>query len=575
MSKTPKFDAAIKKILGELAPHERRCRQCSSTFKVEADDIEWYKKFKVPPPTLCPNCRMQRRLGYRVSFLPLFYRRPCSAPGHSESMLACYSAKNPAVVFDDPFYYGDGWEGAEYGQPLDPQAPFFEQWSALSKRAPRQALSKDPKSVNCEYVVSGVQAKNCYYVSIPYESEDIQYSYIPIRSKNSIDTNWLLESDNCYECTLVEQSYNCFFCTDSISCVDSWFLFDCKNCTNCFGCTNLRNKKYCFFNEQLTKEEYQKRMAEINTGDRDVLREYEQRFGELCKKAIHKAVDALYTENSSGNTLRHTKNCKNCFQIVNGEDLKYVQHVDNIDTMMDVFGSSGSSQAYESSGVTKCQNAKFSVMVRVSNDVEYSTECNNCEYVFGCIALKNKKFCIFNKQYEESEYWRLVDDLKTAMLARGEYGEFFPLTENPFAYKDSNANLVFPLSDGQIKTNGWHYEEAEIVTTPSGPNVLSGEAIPKDITNVPSDILQKILICEQSGKPFRLTQFEFDFYRAKKLPLPTVHPLERVRARFELQRPYKLWVTSCSLCGKQTQSGWDPARNLKVYCEACYQQEVL
>ncbi len=575
-SKTPQFDAAIEKILGELTPHERVCRQCQKSFPVEPDDIDWYKLFRVPPPTLCPTCRMQRRMAWRATFLPVFYRRQCNAPGHSEQILSFYSPSNSLVVYDDSFYYGDGWEGGQFAQEHEPAKPFFEQFDTLAHRAPRQALGKDPKSVNCEYVVSGVQAKNCYYCSIPFLSEDIQYSYIPDRSKNSIDTNWLLNSDRCYQCTLVEESYNCNFCTDSQNCVDSWFLFDCKNCTNCFGCTNLRNKKYCWFNEQLTREEYMKRLAEINTGDHTILRQYQQQFEELRGKAIRKAIDALHTETSSGNVLRHTKNAKHCFQIMTGENLKYVEHVDHIDTIMDLFGSTGSSMAYEVSGLSHSQNVKFSVMLRTCNDAEYSTECNSCSYIFGCVGLKNKKFCIFNKQYQEDEYWRRVDELKTAMLARGEYGEFFPAADSPCSYKDSNAQTEFPLSKEEIVSRGWRIdEEPEAVVTPTGPDVLSGDEIPADIATVTDEILQQILICAKTGKPFRLTKFELDFYRQKKLPLPTVHPLERIKERFKLQRPYRLWDAACSKCSRAMKSGYDPAEQLTVYCEQCYQQAVL
>jgi len=71
-SKTPKFDKVIGAILEDLKPHKKNCKQCGVVFDVFQEDIEFYKKFQVPAPTLCPDCRTQRRFGYRVLFLPDF-----------------------------------------------------------------------------------------------------------------------------------------------------------------------------------------------------------------------------------------------------------------------------------------------------------------------------------------------------------------------------------------------------------------------------------------------------------------------------------------------------------------------
>src|SRR3989338_11485568 len=92
-------------------------------------------------------------------------------------------------------------------------------------------------------------------------------------------------------------------------------------------------------------------------------------------------------------------------------------------------------------------------MIRTGLEMEYCVECNNCEYCFGCVGLKNKKYCIFNKQYSADEYWKLVDDIKSAMLKNKEYGEFFPLNYRPFNYSDSNASIYFPLSKQEIIKN--------------------------------------------------------------------------------------------------------------------------
>ena len=87
-------------------------------------------------------------------------------------------------------------------------------------------------------------------------NENCSYGTAIWTSKDSMDVYNLRSSELCFECI------DCFGCNrlmysrECNACSSSAFLLNCKNCTDCFGCVNLRNKNYCYFNEQLTKEEY-------------------------------------------------------------------------------------------------------------------------------------------------------------------------------------------------------------------------------------------------------------------------------------------------------------------------------
>lgn len=63
---------------------QKACKQCQKQFVVEDDDLEFYKKisptfaektFEIPAPTLCPDCRMRRRLSWRNE--RSLYKRNC------------------------------------------------------------------------------------------------------------------------------------------------------------------------------------------------------------------------------------------------------------------------------------------------------------------------------------------------------------------------------------------------------------------------------------------------------------------------------------------------------------------
>lgn len=581
-SHTPKFDSAIRGILSKLVPHTVACSQCEAEFAIELADINFYKRFEVPSPTLCPSCRLQRKFGYRINFVPVFHKKTCSTPGHSEKVIALYSEANPVKVYDDDFYYSDAWDASSFGIEPECGKPFFEQWQKWVVRIPRQTLQKDRMSVDCDYVVSGVPSnKNCYYVAVPYQSENVFYSTLPGYSKNCLD---MLDSDyseNCYESVYLDHCYNCRYAYESSNCLDCAFIFDCRGCGSCFGCYNLRNKKYCFFNKQLTKEEYNKKIKDINLGRRTVVREWQSKFLEAIRHAIWRGTNNIRSEGSVGNILR---GCRNCFwtfrQLGNSENIRYVASTTESKDCMDCFGlgtsSSATESVYESTGIVGGNDVKFSILCRESWGIEYSGELTDCEHCFACFGLRNKKYCVFNKQYEQAEYWRMVDELKTSMLARGEYGEFFPLSMSWFPYHDTNAQIEFPLSKQEIMKRGWHWEDKEQSTVDlSKLAVVLADQVPDDSSDVGSDFLEKAIVCEKTQRPFRITKFEFDFYKVKKIPLPTVHPEERIRTRLlEWKLPYAMFRYPCSRCGKISWMGRRPQEGRRTYCEQCYQQEV-
>ena len=55
------------------------CQKCEESFIVDSDDFNFYEKMKVPAPTWCPDCRLQRRLAFRNE--RSLYKRPCELCG--------------------------------------------------------------------------------------------------------------------------------------------------------------------------------------------------------------------------------------------------------------------------------------------------------------------------------------------------------------------------------------------------------------------------------------------------------------------------------------------------------------
>jgi hypothetical protein len=62
------------------------CNHCNTKFDITDKDLEFYekispifndKKYSIPTPTLCPDCRQQRRLTFRNE--RKLYKRKCDA----------------------------------------------------------------------------------------------------------------------------------------------------------------------------------------------------------------------------------------------------------------------------------------------------------------------------------------------------------------------------------------------------------------------------------------------------------------------------------------------------------------
>ncbi len=574
-SKTPNFDKALDAILKNLKPHARECKKCAQNFEIFKEDIEFYHKLRVPPPTLCPDCRKQRRMTfYNVT---TFYKRKCNAPNHSEDLISIFPDKIAWKVYDNDFWWSDSWDSMEFAREYDFSKRFFEQFENLFLQVPLLHTARDPKSVDSDYTAGGIQHKNCYYIFGGIKSENVMYGNWPLYSRDSIDILIANVSELCYEIISARNNFNCDFIYFSNNCIDSRFLYDCKNCSHCFCCVNLRNKQYYFFNEPLTREEFEKRMKEINFGSHKTLNFWEKKFKDVLKSAIYRSVHNEKTVNSSGSFLRECKNCFVSFWVEKGENLRYIDYGLGLKDNMDFTTSGGDSgeRSYETINAG-LYDIKFSVLTRTSNSLEYCINCFNCSNCFGSVGLRNKKFCIFNKQYSEEYYWAKLDEIKSKMFTDGEYGEFFPISMSPYPYNASLAQTEFPLTKEKVSEIGGYWYETPVSFEGIDPkNILKGDEIPDDIKNVGDDILQKVLICEITGKPFIITPAELAFYRRKNLPLPTKHPYQRLIERFKMKTPFKLWRYPCSKCGKEMYTSYAPEKKLKVYCESCYIKEVV
>ncbi|MEK7591662.1 MAG: hypothetical protein AAB489_05675 [Patescibacteria group bacterium] len=192
---------------------------------------------------------------------------------------------------------------------------------------------------------------------------------------------------------------------------------------------------------------------------------------------------------------------------------------------------------------------------------------------FGCVGLRRKQYCIFNKQYTKGEYEALASRLIAHMKTTNEWGEYFPKDHSPFAYNETIAMEEFPLTKEEALRCGYRWKEP-VDDTPHVEKIIPAEKLPEAITDIPDDILTWAIQCSKTKRPYRITKQELAYYRKHNIPVPIHHPDERHRRRLLRRTSNRLYERTCGKCGKEIQTTYAPERPELVYCEECYLKEV-
>lgn len=423
------------------------CRQCNTDFTITAEDLAFYgrvsptfngRKELIPPPTLCPDCRQRRRLAFRNE--RKLYKRKCDLTG--QDILAIYSPDKPRVVYNRDDWDSDKRDPMRDGADFDFTKTFSEQFDALWKRTPLGSAHIF-NSENTEYGNHIGLMKSCYLISASWECERVLYATKTWNSSYCADLLECSHCELCYECIGCRQCYGCTFCQDSESCQNSYFLYDCRNCDSCIRCHNLVGGKFCIDNVPCDKAAYEAEVIRMQQNGELKL----SNLNSIGQKAIHRNMTLTGCENCTGDFLINCKNCSSTFNFQDGEDCKYVENGMQGKDSYDAFGVGLNSLAYEviDTGVNGLRQC-FDIVSYEGKETFYSCYCTNTSFCFGCIGIKNKEYCIFNKQYTKEAYETLVPKIIEHMRKTGEWGEFFAPSLSPFGYNETIATEYFPLS---------------------------------------------------------------------------------------------------------------------------------
>lgn len=551
---------------------QKLCALTGKPFAITDDDLTFYetispviggKKYLIPAPTLCPEERRRRRLAFRNE--RYLYHRTCDKC--QRKLISVYSFDKPFTVYCKDCWWSDFSDPMSFGRAVDFSKPFFDQFAELMKDVPRISIVNF-EDENSDFTNYGFQNKDCYLMFTSDRNEKCYYGSYVWNGQQCVDNLSLSESQYCYQCIDGDKLYECQYCQGCINCHNCFGCIEGKNLRNCFGCVGLQNKEYCFFNEQLTKEDYEKRVnAEYK--DREKML---QKIREFSQKFPRRSTFQVNCEHCTGNHLKNCKNLTMAFEGYGAEDSKYMSNFPGeVHHCYDFDGAASIEWSAEviSSGLATSQIFACDHLWKGANEVYYSSYCSVNKHLFGCINLRRKEYCILNKQYSKTEYEALMPKIIEHMSQTKEWGEFFPIRISPFGYNETAAFAEYPVTKEQALKNGWKWKDEEAVKL-NVAKTIPAEKLPTDISKIPDDVLNWAIVCEVTKKPFKLIPQELEFYRRYRIPIPHLHPDERHRQRMLLRNPRKLWKRECSKCEQKTMTSYPPESPVKILCDPCY-----
>ena len=582
----------------------KTCQNCKKDFNIEEEDFSFYEKMKVPAPTFCPECRFQRRAIYRND--RKLFRSESAMSG--KSILSLFPQESGVKVYSEAEWWSDEWEALLYGREYDFSKPFFEQFNELSKLVPRYNLDVI-RMVRSDYSGNASDLKDCYLIFNSNNSENSMYGLAIDNSRNCIDNCYLNKCEKTYETFFSNSCYKVYFSSECNEYNNVWFSKNCIGCNDCIGCVNLRNKSYHIFNQKYSKEEYEDIKATFKLDSYSGIKSVKAKARELWKKFPNKFTHGVKNFESTGVYVSESKNVKDSYLIKGGENLRYCQYV-QVPTNKECYDicvwGQGNELCYEN---CVCGEGVYNVRFCTEcwpnvQNLEYCQYCKSSSDCFGCVGLRNKKYCIFNVQYTKEEYEILREKIIKHMTdmpyqdfkgSTYTYGEFFPPEFSPYGYNNTIANEHIPLTKDEAISNGFSWIESSLNKYST---TIQAEDLPDSIHDVTDGILKEIIECNETGQAYRIMPEELQFLRQEQLPLPRTSLDARSVERLSLLLKNKTYVRQCDCncdasingvyknftshnshqegrCQNKFITGYNPENNDIVYCESCYQQEVI
>jgi len=148
--------------------------------------------------------------------------------------------------------------------------------------------------------------------------------------------------------------------------------------------------------------------------DYDPNRPFLEQLMELQKRTPCMALDTLYSSlvnTTYTNFSSHLKNSYALFFADYTENAYYSEFLNGLNDSSDCHRIRESELCYGNVGMFKCSRTAFSEECDNCVSVLFSKNCAGCTDCFGCMNLRNKSYCIWNKQYSKEDYFAFLSSI--------------------------------------------------------------------------------------------------------------------------------------------------------------------
>ena len=603
------------------------CKRTGKEFAIFQSDLDmldklspviWWKKFSLSTPTISPECRFQRMMMFRNE--RKLYKRKCSKTW--KNIIALYPEEYEWQIYSPELRRSDNRDSLEFWKEYI-KWKFYEDLKGQFKKVPYLNLFAFHNE-NSDYTNWSEWNKNCYMIFASDHNEDSYYWYSIFECKNVVDAYWCKKCENSYQIIDWINSMKIFYSQKIEDSFGIYFSYDMKNCKNCFLCTGQKDKEYCFKNKPVSKEQREREILPMiqqifKTGQIEM---YISELNKITTWVIVKNMNLINTTNWIWDLVNDSKNVLNSFEAHNTEDIRWVINANWCkDVMWWYVIVDWSQKVFESIG---CSKNYWTIAVR--NSRENNKNCLYSNFIMywtnliGAISCRHKENIILNKQYSKEEREKIAQEIISELQEKWKRWEFFDPEFSPFPYNDTVANEYFPLQkiiinwQEKIINSDWFWsltllepekfisdaildlwweEKIKVkrrtkeneINIPAWLESIKANEISDNINDINDEILNKVIICEVTWRPFRIVWPELQFYRKHGLPIPHKHTDIRHEERLK-KRPWReLNLRNCDKCGTEmlsvyslnhgfSQINTNSTDWFKVYCEACYSKEI-
>jgi hypothetical protein len=448
---------------------EKQCRLTGEQFKVADLEIELYSRFGAEVPDLLPR----ERIRILSSFLNLrhFFRR--------EQFTTHRADWGRSIAADiDPL---------SFGRELPRVQQFLEELLDLYNSVPRPALFGElEKAVGSTSIQLGDRL-----------------SYVSAGARVSLGTTSAFVRDSrgfcdSFSCSGLKDSYGCFNSNDllrvayaesSNGCSECRFIVNCVDCNHCLFCRDLNGASYQVGNRPVSREEFERILAELNLNTRGGLESALQRFFGLKEESVVSANPySLQTTNSLN-----------------------VWFSNNVTDCVDLFGYcedlEESILSINCGGGRRLLGSQF--CWGEVEELYYSAYCTKSRELIGCVGLEGRQYCILNRQYSESDYQALKSSIFESLKKKRSLGRPLNFKFSDYPYNATLAQDLFPLTKVQSALLEVRFDERLEQYQPSRLDLSRVSDLPQTVEEAQGSP-DGIYLCELSGKPFQYFPLELE-----------------------------------------------------------------